>query len=315
MKSYNLKKVLVGLALVAGMFSVAQAQKLNVASYNIRQANSGDAKAGNGWERRAPIVCQLIRFHDFDIFGSQEVYNSQLNDMLERLPEYSYIGVGRDDGETKGEYSPIFYKKERFQLLKSGHFWLSENTDYPNKGWDAVLPRICTWGQFKDKESGLRFWFFNLHMDHVGVEARRQSALLVLDKIKEMCGKDPVILTGDFNVDQRHQSYAVLKDSGILEDSYLKAEINYSTNGTFNDYDPNLFTDSRIDHIFVSPMFKVERYGVLTDSYWTKKDSGKTVNSANFPKEVSLADYELRVPSDHYPVKVELIYDKKQSRR
>lgn len=315
MKLSNLKKNLVVLVLAAGMFSVAQAQKLNVASYNIRQANSGDTKAGNGWERRAPIVCQLIRFHDFDIFGSQEVYNSQLNDMLGLLPEYSYIGVGRDDGKTKGEYSPIFYKKDMFRLLKSGHFWLSENTDYPNRGWDAVLPRICTWGQFKDKRSGLRFWFFNLHMDHVGVEARRHSARLVLDKIKEMCGKDPVILTGDFNVDQTHQSYAMLKDSGILEDSYLKAKINYTSNGTFNDYDPNLFTDSRIDHIFVSPMFGVERYGVLTDIYWTKKETGKAVNSGNFPKEVSLTDYEVRVPSDHYPVKVVLTYGKKTSRR
>lgn len=283
---------------------VANGQKLNVASYNIRQQNSGDTRKGNGWEQRAPVVCALIKFHDFDIFGAQEVFNSQLNDMLGMLTGYSYIGVGRDDGATKGEYSPIFYKQERFKVLKSGHFWLSEQTDIPNRGWDAVLPRICTWGQFKDKRTGGRFWFFNLHMDHVGIEARRHSAQLVLDKISEMCGRDAVILTGDFNVDQTHRSYEILRDSKILKDSYLAAKVNYSANGTFNDFDPNLFTDSRIDHIFVSPGFEVERYGILTDTYWSAKEASKVVNSGNFPSEVSLRDYQARLPSDHFPVQV-----------
>ncbi len=306
----NLRKILFGLVLwcvSAGVY----AQQLSVATYNVRQANAGDAKNGNGWDQRGPVVCQLIRFHDFDIFGAQEVFNSQLLDMLGMLPGYSYIGVGRDDGKTAGEYSPIFYKTDMFAVLKSGHFWLSENTDYPNKGWDAVLPRICTWGQFKDKKSGLRFWMFNLHMDHVGVKARANSSQLVLDKIKEMCGKDPVILTGDFNVDQTNKSYDVLQNSGVLRDSYLAAGVNYSSNGTFNDFDPNLFTDSRIDHIFVSPGFAVERYGVLTDMYWVGKKDGKILRSANFPKEVSLVEYQARVPSDHYPVQVKLSYGRK----
>lgn len=289
--------------------SGVQAQRINVASYNIRNANRGDSIQGNGWNKRCPVICKLIRFHDFDIFGAQEVLHPQLNDMLNDLPEYSYIGVGRDDGITKGEYAPIFYKTERFDMLMSGNFWLSTETTYPNKGWDAALPRICSWGKFKDKESGFQFWFFNLHMDHIGVEARKHSADLVLERIKEMCGTEAVILTGDFNVNQNHDSYKILNTSGILEDSFLKAKINYATNGTFNNFKPNLKTESRIDHIFTSPLFTVERYGVLTDTYWSEIEDGAVVNSQNFPKEVSLKEFEARMPSDHFPVKVVLVYN------
>ncbi|WP_029906833.1 endonuclease/exonuclease/phosphatase family protein [Prevotella sp. 10(H)] len=305
-----MKRVFIIIPLFFICISAINAQKINVASYNIRYENNGDKEKGNGWEQRCPVICQLIRFHDFDIFGAQEVLNNQLGDMLEKLPEYSYIGVGRDDGKTAGEYAPIFYKKEMFNMLKTGQFWLSENTDYPNKGWDAVLPRICTWGQFEDKTTGFKFWFFNLHMDHVGVEARRHSASLVLDKIREMCGEDAVILTGDFNVDQTHKSYEILNDSGILRDSYLTAKINYSPNGTFNAFNPNLFTESRIDHIFISQGFTAERYGILTDTYREKKENSETIHSGNFPKEVSLQGYTARTPSDHFPVKVELSFEK-----
>lgn len=303
-----MKKTLTVFVFILFGLGTVHAQTLNVATYNIRNENQGDYENGNGWKQRQPVLCDLIRFHDFDIFGAQEVRHGQLLDMQNALPEYSYIGVGRDDGETKGEYAPIFFKTEMFGLLGSGHFWLSENTDYPNKGWDAVLPRICTWGQFEEKATGLHFWFFNLHMDHVGVEARRHSARLVLDRIREMCGNDAVILTGDFNVDQTHKSYEILNGSDILDDSYVSAKMNYCTTGTFNAFDPDLFTDSRIDHIFVSPSFGVEKYGVLTDTYRIKKEGGQTVHSGNFPKEVSLQEYEARVPSDHFPVQVILSF-------
>ncbi len=302
-----MKKVSVILCLICISF-VLYGQKLTVASYNIRYDNAGDAKDGNGWTRRFPVQSQLIKFNDFDVFGAQEVLHHQLHDLLRELPEYDYIGVGRDDGKTKGEYAPVFYKKDCFDVLQSGVFWLSEHTDYPNKGWDAVLPRICTWGCFKDKKTDFRFWFFNLHMDHVGVEARRHSARLVLDKITQLCGTDPVILTGDFNVDQTHESYKILNESDLLDDSYEVTRLRYALNGTFNAWDINLKTESRIDHIFVSPSFIVEKYGVLTDTYRSEKESGKTVQSGNFPKEVSLKEYDARLPSDHFPVKVELMY-------
>ena len=142
-------------------------------------------------------------------------------------------------------------------------------------------------------------------MDHIGIEARKESAKLILRKIKEMCGNDIVILTGDFNVDQHSDSYKLLHNSNLLNDSYEVANICYAPNGTFNDFDPTLFTESRIDHIFVTPPVKVKSYSVLTDTYRVPvAESNKNLKSGNFPKEVSLKKYEIRVPSDHYPVKV-----------
>lgn len=295
--------------MLAVVCTAASGQKLTVASFNIRYQNSGDAEAGNGWAQRCPVICKLIQFNDFEIFGAQEVLDPQLHDMLALLPEYAYIGVGREDGLTKGEYSPIFYKTSRFEVLDGGTFWLSEDTSRPNVGWDAALSRICTWGRFLDKEGGLSFWFFNLHLDHVGVEARSNSVKLVLSKISEICAGEPVILTGDFNVDQTNKSYDVLQNSGILRDSYTEAAVLYALNGTFNAFDPNKMTESRIDHIFVSSDFAVERYGVLTDTYRSPvAESDKEIKSGNFPKEVSLYKYEARLPSDHFPVKVVLRY-------
>lgn len=283
------------------------AQDLTVGSYNIRNDSGDDRKNGDGWEQRCPILSQQVLFNDFDIFGAQEVLHHQLENLLQNLPQYAYIGVGRDDGLTKGEYAPIFYKKERFKLLKSGHFWLSENTSEPNKGWDAVLPRICTWGQFKDVKKKKKVWFFNLHFDHVGVEARKQSALLVMNKIKEMCGKDAVILTGDFNVDQSNEGYKLFANSDMLNDTYETAAIRYALNGTFNAFKSDRLTNSRIDHIFVSDRFKVDRYGILTDSYRTPKDDN-ALHTGDFPKEVFSMKAEVRMISDHFPIKVTLYY-------
>ena len=205
-----------------------QAQQLNVATYNLRNANRGDSINGNGWGQRYPVVAELVQFHDFDIFGTQECKHHQLQDLIEAMPQYTYIGVGRDDGKQGGEYAAIFYKKDKFKLIEHGDFWLSTETAYPNKGWDAALPRICTWGIFKEKKTGFKFMFFNLHMDHIGVEARKESAKLILAKIKETGGKLPVILTGDFNVDQIFISKPfTVQKYGVLTDTY-RSEISDS---------------------------------------------------------------------------------------
>ena len=159
----------------------------------------------------------MVQYHDFDIFGTQECFIHQLKDMKEALPGYDYIGVGRDDGKEKGEHSAIFYRTDKFDVIEKGDFWLSETPDVPSKGWDAVLPRICSWGHFKCKDTGFEFLFFNLHMDHIGKKARVESAYLVQDKMKELGkGKElPAILTGDFNVDQTHQSYDAFVSKGV----------------------------------------------------------------------------------------------------
>lgn len=268
------------------------AQKLSIATYNLRYENRSDSINGNGWGERLPHITNLIRFHDFDIFGSQEVFYSQLTDMLAIMPEYNYIGVGRSDGDKSGECSPIFYKREKFRLIQTVYFWLSEADCIPGKGWDAALPRICTWGKFKIIENGKILWFFNLHMDHIGKIAREEGTKLVLEKIKAMASGEPIILTGDFNYDQRAEGYRIISSSQLLKDTYETAEFRYAPNGTFNNFTLQYKSDSRIDHIFTTKEFKVVKYGILTDIYWSKADSSAQI---------------VRIPSDHYPVKAEVI--------
>ncbi len=271
---------------VVGMW----AQPLYVGSYNIRYQNNDDARAGNGWQQRCPVVCGQIAFEHPDIFGTQEVLHGQLRDMLALLTDYDYIGVGRDDGKTEGEYAAIFYDKNKLRLLDHGNFWLSETPEKPALGWDAACIRICTWGKFRDRKSRKTFFFFNLHMDHVGVVARREGAKLVVDRIRQLAGRKPVVLTGDFNVDQNDEIYTIFSSSGLLADTYTHARVRFAENGTFNAYKPSRKTDSRIDHIFVSPSFSVDRYGILTNTYWTSTGD----------------QTDRRLPSDHYPVFVHL---------
>lgn len=286
----------------------ACAQSLNVASYNVRLLTDADYKSGNGWSQRVDCLCDVIRFSDFDIFGAQEVRYEQLSDMLYRLQDYDYVGVGRDDGAQGGEYSPVFYKKERFTLLDSGTFWLSETPDKVSKGWDAKCRRVCSWGYFKDKVSRKKFWFFNLHMDHIGIVARRESAKLVVARIAEMCGKNAsVVLTGDFNVAQDNEIYGIFADCGFLKDSYEVAEFRFAPTGTFNSFKPQNFTTRRIDHIWVSDNARVDRYGVLTYHFWDK-ESGENSRLNDAPKEIKAEKRTVRLPSDHYPVNVFLSF-------
>lgn len=274
-----------------GSSSKAQSLNINVATYNLRNANHDDSLAGNGWGQRFPVIGKMVQFYDWDIWGTQEGKSWQLQDLLGVLPDYSYIGVGRDDGKTAGEYSAIFYKKSKFELLKSGNFWLSTITDRPNKGWDAVLPRICTWGMFKERKTGKTFYFYNLHMDHIGKIARSESAQLILAKIKEAGVKIPVILTGDFNVDQNSDSYKVLENSNILHDSYNMTTHRLDNAASFNDYGNGLHANERIDHIFLSDQFSVKKYGILTDGY-VAEDETRTGKDR----------FGMRYPSDHFPV-------------
>ena len=266
------------------------AQSLYVGSYNIRNQNDGDARDGNGWPQRGPVLAAQVNYEHPDIFGTQEVLKSQLDDLLSWLPDYDYIGVGREDGVHGGEHEAIFYDRRKLRLLDHGDFWLSETPDRPGLGWDAACTRICTWGYFKDHETRLRFYYFNLHMDHVGVVARREAAKLV-------------VLTGDFNVDQTNEIYTTFTSSPLLKDSYTDAQVRFAENGTYNAFDPELKTTSRIDHIFVSPRFRVERFAVLTNSYWAPTAaSAQKQKGKDAPQEIDFAKYEKRLPSDHYPI-------------
>ena len=148
MKLKNLLLIALVAIVFCGCQSNYQPTSITVASYNLRNANGGDSINGNGWGQRYPVIAQIVQYHDFDIFGTQECFIHQLKDTKEALPSYDYIGVGRDDGKEKGEHSAIFYRTDKFDVIEQGDFWLSETPDVPSKGWDAVLPRICGWGHF-----------------------------------------------------------------------------------------------------------------------------------------------------------------------
>jgi endonuclease/exonuclease/phosphatase family metal-dependent hydrolase len=289
------KLILSGTAVLLSLFFSAGvlAQRFNIGTYNLRYANHGDTLHGNGWGQRLPVIAGIVRFHDFDIFGTQEGLYHMLEGLRDSLPGYAYTGIGRDDGKHAGEHSAIFYKTGKFKLLEHGNFWLSDTTDRPNKGWDAVLPRICTWGRFREISSGFVFYMFNLHMDHVGVKARAESSKLILARIKTFPPGAAVILTGDLNVDQTNEGYKLINESGVLRDCYALAPIRLALNGTFNNFRADGKTESRIDHIFVSGRFSVQRYGILTDTYRLKDDS--------------TGRYTARTPSDHFPVMVQVM--------
>ena len=316
-----MKKLLLFVLVIVASLQLS-AQDLLVGSYNIRYKNWNDSVQGEQWAKRCQVICDQVNFMAPEIFGTQEVLYVQLNDMLARLDGYDYIGVGRDDGQHGGEHEAIFYKKDKLQLLDHGDFWLSETPDKPGLGWDAVCIRVCTWGKFAVKtprpprRHGLfnrrrqdppkEFYFFNLHMDHVGVVARREAAKLVVQRVREIAQGAPVFITGDFNVDQDTEIYTIFTQSGLLKDSYDAARIRFAENGTFNAFKTEYYSTSRIDHVFVSPSTRVEAYGVFTNSYWTPDATDDTFKAADAPQEISFDTYIRHNPSDHYPVFVKV---------
>ncbi|MEO6636636.1 MAG: endonuclease/exonuclease/phosphatase family protein [Ginsengibacter sp.] len=278
----NLEKLIFSFIAIANI-CLARAQQLTVATYNLRYANTWDT--GNLWVDRVPAVTSLIRFHDFDIFGTQEGLISQLNDISNALPQYARYGIGRDDGIDKGEHSAIFYKKDEFKLLSNGDFWLSETPDKPSLGWDATCcNRICSWVYLQHKKGGKKFYFFNVHYDHQGVVARKESSKLILQKIKTIAGNSPVIFTGDFNGSHRSDWYLTIANSGFLTDTYSQVKFPYANNGSFNAFGANKHSTEVIDHIFTTTDFKIRKWGILTDTYFGK------------------------FPSDHFPVLVDLSF-------
>jgi len=262
-------------------------QTLTVASYNIRYSieenHKSDSMKGEDWKRRGPAVAQLIKFHEFEIFGIQEGLLHQINDLLQWLPGYKYVGVGRDDGQQAGEHTAVFFQTEKFKVLDRGDFWLSETPEKPSMGWDGTCcHRMCTWVYFEDIRSGNKFYFFNTHFDHQAVIARKESSKLILKKIKEIADDQPVIFMGDLNGDHESDWYKRLKNSDILQDAYFMADNPYAQNGSFNGFGRRNETNRIIDHVFVSKHFSVDKWGILTDTYHGK------------------------FPSDHFPIMVKI---------
>ncbi|MGL4956518.1 MAG: endonuclease/exonuclease/phosphatase family protein [Bacteroidales bacterium] len=245
------------------------AKELNVMSFNIRMDTEEDKD--NKWLYRKDFAANLIKFYDVDIFGAQEVLHHQLVDMLERLPDYNYVGVGREDGAKQGEYSPIFFNKTRFAVDTSGTFWLAEDMNAVGKeGWDAACSRVATWGVFTEKSSGKKFFFINTHLDHVGQVARRKGVELILKQIEEKSKGLVCILTGDFNATPNEEPIQYLLNSPApqkLLDTRSLAKLHYGTEWTFHDYG-RIPVEQRpcIDYIFIRGDVTVQRYAVLTET-------------------------------------------------
>lgn len=193
-------------------------QPLVVISSNIR--NSGMDDGPDAWPLRKAFYFQALQAHHPDLIGFQEVLKDQQADLVAALPDYGTFGVGRDDGKTKGEYASIFYRKDRFEVLTGGTFWLSPTPESVGSvGWDAALTRICTWAHLKDRSNGREFFYANTHFDHVGETARVESAKLIATRLKQIAPNDPLILTGDFNTTEDTPPYATLMSLN-LRDAY-----------------------------------------------------------------------------------------------
>lgn len=255
-----------------------------LATYNLRRDDVEDDPA-NTWSNRKARIADMITTYKFDIFGTQEGKDNQITDLATLLPAYSHVGVGREANLT-GEHVAIFYNKTKFSLLNSGNFWLSGTPDVPGSNtWNGDYKRICTWAKIQDNSSGTFFYYFNTHVDTKDLPclAKPNSVRLILNKIDEIAGDSPVVLSGDFNFSQATAYYDTLQNSGRFKDAYRLNKYPYNPKGhTYNGYDVNSTSTGRIDHIFVSADFQVDQYGILPDLY-----NGK-------------------FPSDHYPVRIVL---------
>ena len=272
---------------ISGNVSAQTSQQpitVNWGTFNIRYDNPDDKE--NNWKFRKDRVAEFIKQEKLDVVGMQEVLHNQLEDLKTRLPEYAEVGIGREDGKQQGEYAPIFYRKDRFKLLDSNTFWLSQ---YPDSvgfiGWDGACTRIATWAKLEDKSTGKVFLAVNTHMDHVGVEARRKGALLIIERIQDIVGNRPAVLTGDFNVDDTSEAYQTLTTNDfVLKDAYKTADVKEGVSYTFHDFEKIPVEErEKIDFIFVTPQIKVSRS-------WIPKENpdGKGVISDHNPQLATL---------------------------
>ena len=253
----------------------AQEAPFNVMTFNIRMPNPNDG--AHYWPNRKDKVISMVRFHEVDLLGVQEAFRSQLDEMAAGLPGYAWVGVCRTDGTANpnpdNEFSAIFYKKDRFELLETQTFWLSEQPERAGaKGWDAALPRIVTWARFKDKTNGKVFFHFNTHFDHIGQQARANSARLILSKVRAVAGDAPALITGDFNAQPSDEPIRILTDPADplhLSDAISVSELpHHGPTGTWT----NAFLfpgmpGQRIDYIFFRNRIRVLKHAILSDSW------------------------------------------------
>jgi endonuclease/exonuclease/phosphatase family metal-dependent hydrolase len=251
-----------GILLLLAACKPAEKDTLTVMSYNIRYLNTKDGD--NSWMYRCTATPAMLNEVKPDIFGIQEAYPEQEQYIVEQCPRFVAYGVGRDDGENKGERMSIFYNKEVLEMMDAGTWWLSETPDVPSFGWDAKCRRTATWARMKDLRNGREFFFVNTHLDHVGDTARREGLKLVVSKIREMDATVPMVLTGDFNVEPADSCLTVLE--GLMLDARSTAEKTDDT-PSFNGWEKPLKV---IDYIYYSGFTKAEEFRVVTETFDNK---------------------------------------------
>ena len=248
----------------------AGAQQVNVMTFNIRYNNPSDSL--NAWPYRKDKVASQILFHEVHLLGVQEALHDQMEDLKSRLPGFKYIGVGRDDGKEKGEYSAIFYDTTKLTALQHETFWLSQTPAVAgSKSWDAAITRIVTWAKFQDIKSGKIFFAFNTHFDHIGKVARRESARILIQKVKDIAGDIPAVITGDFNAIPTDEPIQVITDPGndlhLINSIQNPANPHYGPTGTFNAFGPKEIHDQPIDYIFLKNNWKVIKHATISQSW------------------------------------------------
>lgn len=261
-------------------------ESIVVVSYNIRYDNPADEV--NAWSERRARVAGLLSFYGADIAGLQEAEVHQIGYLEEQLPGYEWYGVGRNDGADAGEFVPIFYRTSRFERIDAGTFWLSPDPSRPGSvGWDAALTRITSWVLLRDRTAGTELFVYNTHFDHVGEEARRESARLIRDSLRTRRGGHPAVVLGDFNATPDSEVYRTMMDStdtgAALYDVRDRSPLIYGPTYTFEGFEVGSAEPVRIDYIFVTPGVEVRRTGVLSDQIGG------------------------RYPSDHLPVLAEVV--------
>lgn len=235
-------------------------------TYNIRYNNPGDGH--HAWPNRVDRVASTILFNQADLVGVQEALKGQLDDLQERLSGYQWLGVGRDDGREAGEYSAIFYRTARFEPVESGTFWLSQNPSIPgSKDWDAAITRVSTWAHFRDLQADTSLFHFNTHFDHRGVVAREKSAELLANRIPQMAGAYPVVLTGDLNFTEEAPGYAILTAS-FNDTFYASDEPHHGPTSTiYGGFEVTHEAGRRIDYIFIDNNLRALQHATLSDNW------------------------------------------------
>ncbi len=259
-------------------------ETVRVLTFNLRYLNNSD-KGAKAWTERRDAVAEVIKKDASDFIGVQEALRVMLDDVKARVPGYGELGVGREDGKQKGEYSAILYREAAWEVSASGTFWLSDTPEVvASSTWGNKVTRICTWGRFKHKASGKELFVFNAHFDHQSQPSREKSAALVLQRIRDRGSNAPVIVTGDLNATPENAAVTVLqKGPPVFTDAWLSLhrETPAAEAGTFHDFSGRQ-DRGHIDYIFSSPEITPVESAILHDG----KDG--------------------KYPSDHFPVRATL---------